>query len=231
MELMVVVTIIAALSALVVGIVDHSRDDAEVTVAKASMKTIAEGISGSAGGSGYLADFKTVPGFHVTGIRVHDLFSPSSYPAYGAYDPAARRGWRGPYLRHGAGVANLESSRSGRFPEAGDKRFAGDASFLDRGFFNTASFSPYGVPGDLGLADPWGNPYVIQTPPVSAFAGVVTNAKRFRYSRVVSAGPDGALTTPADRLAGKLTDGLTPARGDDLVLFLNRADIYEDEEP
>lgn len=231
MELLLVVTIIAALSALVVGIVDHTRDDAEITVARASMKTIAEGISGSADGTGYVADFKTVPGFQSSGIRLHDLFSPSSYPVYGSYDPAARRGWRGPYLRPGAGVANLDASRSGRFPEAGDRRSVGDATFLDRGFYTTPSFSPYGIPGDLGLADPWGNPYVIQTPPVSAFAGAAGDALRFRHSRVVSAGPDGFLSTPADRLAGRQPDGLTPARGDDLVHFLNRADIYEDEEP
>lgn len=231
MELMVVVTIIAALSALVVGIVDHSRDDAEVTVARASMTAIAEGFTGSAAGTGYLADLRTVPGFQSSGIRVHDLFSPSSYPAYQSYDSAARRGWRGPYLKPGAGVANLDASRSGRFPQADDKRFAGDAGFLDRGFFSSPGFSRYGIPGDLSLADPWGNPYVIQTPDAAAFSGSADDAKRFRYTRVVSAGPDGFLTTPADRLAGRLTDGTAPSRGDDLVLFLNRADIHEDEEP
>lgn len=230
-ELLLVVTIIAALSTLVVGIVDHSRDEAENTVARASMKAIAEAFSGSAEGSGYLADFKTVPGFQASGIRMHDLFSPSSHPTYETYDPSARRGWRGPYLQPGAGTANLNSSRSGRFPEARDQRFVGDATFLDRGFFISPGASPYGNPGDLSLADPWGNPFVIQTPPVSSFSGSAGDAKRFRYCRILSAGPDGNLTTPADRLAGKLTDGTAPSRGDDLVLFLNRADIHEDEEP
>jgi hypothetical protein len=37
------------------------------------------------------------------------------------------------------------------------------------------------------------------------------------------------LSTPLDRLAGKLFDGAAAARGDDLVLFPLRADVYESE--
>lgn len=226
MEMLVVITVIAALATLVIGMVDRSRDDAELTIARSSMKAIAEGITGSSAGTGYLEDLKHVPGFQASEIRIHDLFSPSSYPAYAGFDPAARRGWRGPYLKPGVGAANLESSRSGRFPAAGDRRFSNDPSYLDRGFFTDS----YGNPGDLSLGDPWGNPYLIQTPPSSAFAESSSDGKRFRYTRVVSAGPDGVLTCPADRLAGMLPDGTASLRGDDLVLFLNRADVYEEEE-
>jgi hypothetical protein len=87
------------------------------------------------------------------------------------------------------------------------------------------------VTGDLAVADPWGNPVVIQIPPVSAFTGAAPERKRARYARVVSAGPDGFLTTPPDRLGGRLADGTAPPRGDDLVQFLHRADMYETEEP
>ncbi len=72
---------------------------------------------------------------------------------------------------------------------------------------------------------------------------------RFQYARLVSAGPDGVLETPcfsanatnatsstwtpavghAVRLAGRSEDGRNPARGDDIVVFLNRNDVYEDE--
>jgi hypothetical protein len=231
MELLVVVTTIAALAALVVGIVDHSRDDAELTVARSSMNTIAAAVNGSAANPGYLADMKPVPGFQGSSLRMHDLFSASSHPAYAEYDPVARRGWRGPYLRPGVGPANLDPSRRGRFPAAGDRCFATDPTFQERGFFNVGGISPYGLPGDLAAGDPWGNPFVIQTPPPAAFAGSTGDAKRFRYSRVLSAGPDGVLTTPADRLAGMLEDGTTPGRGDDLVMFLNRSDVHEIEEP
>lgn len=231
MEMLVVIVIISALAAMVVTMVDRSRDDAEQTVARASMRTISEAIIGSASGTGYLGDMEHVPSFRSVNLRIHDLLSPSSHPLHAEYDPVAARGWRGPYLRTATGPANTESSRRGRFPEAGDFRFSGDQTFLERGFFINASTSLYGLPGDLAMGDPWGNPFLIQTPPTTAFTLSSSDAKRFRYTRIVSAGADGVLTTPADRLAGMLIDGTSPTRGDDLVLFLNRADVHENEEP
>ena len=229
MELLVVIVIIAALAAMVVSQVDRTRDQAEITVARADLQAVSEAIFGSAVGKGYFQDMKHVPGFRSVNLRSHDLFSPSSYPSYPTFDPIANRGWRGPYLRQPAGVANTDSSRNGLFPASGDRRFTGDPTFLDRGFYATASASAYGLVGDLTVADPWGNPVVIQVPPALAFSGAADDAKRFQYVRLVSAGPDGVLATPLDRLAGKLADGSAVARGDDLVLFPNRADVYETE--
>ena len=102
------------------------------------------------------------------------------------------------------------------------------------------------------MMDPWGRPYVLQIPPAQAFEnreGTVTNVPeevRFKYARVVSAGPDGRLDTPCyganvsnwwatswnertrrlSRQAGRDENGAA-ARGDDIVLFLNRSDIEE----
>jgi hypothetical protein len=107
--------------------------------------------------------------------------------------------------------------------------------------------SVYGFAGEPAVGDPWGNPYVLQVPPPEAFGpGAVSPRLRFRYARLVSAGPDGLLSTPCfapdgtagwtpaarrhSRLAGRDADGV-PARGDDLVLFLERADLYEEDEP
>jgi type II secretory pathway pseudopilin PulG len=230
MELLVVIVIIAALAGLVVSNIARTTDDAEAVAARATMQTIAEALTGSAAGSSYLADMKYVPAFSAANLRTHDLLSASSYPAE-LFDPAKQRGWRGPYLRNAQGVQNTNTARNGTFPAGGERRTAGDATFLERGFFIDASTSPYGVTGDLATADPWGNPIVVQVPPASAFAGPADDAKRFRYARLVSAGADGALTTPRDRLGGLLADGTTAARGDDLVLFLNRSDTYEAEEP
>lgn len=134
-------------------------------------------------------------------------------------------------MRNVQRVANLDPARDGKFPAAEDRRFAGDATFQSRGFFPGGATSPYGVAGDLAAADPWGNPVVLQIPPPSAFAAPPDEAKQFHCARLVSAGPDGALSTPLDRLAGRLADGTANVRGDDLVLFLNRADVYEPEEP
>ena len=195
------------------------------------------------------------------GVRVDGAKRP------GCADPAeftrwsddAGRGWRGPYLRH----------VSGEFPARGDVRRPGDATFGSRGFYPSlaglrlpADFlsglggcSVYGFPGEPSVVDPWGNPYVLQVPPPQAFpdaAKSVTNVSdevRFRYARVVSAGPDGALQTPCfgenstnwwatswnaracrlRRQAGLVDGGDRSARGDDIVLFLLRNDIDEGE--
>ena len=229
MELAVVIVIIAALAGMVVNLVDRSEKYAELTVAGADLRVISEAIFGSGAGSGYLQDMKHVPGFRSVNLRVHDLFSASSYPSAAVFDPVANRGWRGPYLRKSGGVANTDASRYGLFPASDDRPFAGDTSFLSRGFYATATVSHYGQVGDFAVGDPWGNPIVIQVPPQEAFVFGSDDAKRFQYVRLVSAGADGVLSTPLDRLAGKIAEGTAEARGDDLVYFPNRADVYETE--
>lgn len=227
-EMTVVVMVIAALAAMVVSQVDGTLEDAEQTAARAILQTVAEACTGSAAGLGYLADMRYAPGFHSETLRLHDLLERGHQVPF---DPARRCGWRGPYLRPGAGVQNLNAARNGAFPAADERRAIDDASFLQRGFYLDAATSPYGQPGDLTVGDPWGNPIVIQVPAASAFLGAVTPDKRLRYTRLVSAGPDGVLTTPTDRLAGLAADGTKAVRGDDLVQFLNRSDVYEPEEP
>jgi prepilin-type N-terminal cleavage/methylation domain-containing protein len=217
-ELVLVVVIIAALASMVVLLVGDSRKDAEMTVAQADLRVVSDAVFGSGVGVGYLQDMKHVPGFRSVNLRVHDLFSPSSYSAFATFDPVANRGWRGPYLRSG-----------GIFPASGDRRFAGDTTFLERNFYPATGPSRYAEIGDSCVKDPWGNPVVIQVPAPLAFTGAVDDAKRFRYVRLVSAGPDGELSTPLDRLAGRLVDSTAAARGDDLVLFPNRSDAYETE--
>lgn len=228
MEMLVVVVILAAVAALVVSNVDRTRDDAELTVARATMQTMREALVGSPAGPGYLSDMKHVPGFQILAVRTHDLLSPTSYPLHARFDPVANRGWRGPYLQNAQGVPNANVARGGRFPAPGEARVEGEATFAERGFFPAASI--YGQVDDLTAADPWGSPIVLQVPPLAAFTYPSNAAKQFRYARLVSAGPDGVLTVPADRLASRLMDGTAALRGDDVVLFLDRADTYEPEE-
>lgn len=176
--------------------------------------------------------------------------------AFVKWDSAGRRGWRGPYL---------SSGKTGFFPSKDGVRFAGDATFEERNFYpvllnlrlpeefkDSSKASVYGFAGEPVVFDPWGNPYVLQIPPPQAFSSVtnVSDDVRFSYARVVSAGPDGILSTPCfhanatnsywttwnernrrmSRQAG-LVDGTDfSARGDDLVLFLVRTDIDEGEE-
>jgi len=198
-----------------------------------------------------------------TGVRVdiEDKGPLSGEPcakpsAFTQWDPEAERGWRGPYLMH----------FSGDFPQRTSRRFEGDASADKRGFFpelfglrEPSDFldrkdgcSIYGFPGEPALIDPWGNPYVLQIPPPQAFPGVtnIPDEVRFRFARVVSAGPDGRLATPCfgvnmtnwwatawtertrrlSRQAGRIDGDNISARGDDLVLFFNREDVDEGED-
>lgn len=168
----------------------------------------------------------------------------------------AARGWRGPYVKSWTGV----------FPRAGERRGAEEMTFSDRGFFPPLSglrlpdailsgddgSSVYGFPGEPAVIDPWGNPYVLQIPPAQAFEGTnadLSDEERFRYARVVSAGPDGILSTPCfavnltnrwetswsrqtrrlSRQAGRSGCDIS-SRGDDLVLFFLRNDTDEGEE-
>ena len=180
--------------------------------------------------------------------------------AFTRWNAEANRGWRGPYVRCAAG----------RFPPRDGVRFRDDATFGARGFYPELSglrlpadvlagrdgCSVYGFPGEPAVLDPWGNPYVLQVPPPQAFpedaGGSNTNLPdevRFRYARLVSAGPDGRLDTPCftanatnwwatswsertrrlSRQAGLIDGGDRRARGDDLVLFLARSDVDEGE--
>ena len=176
------------------------------------------------------------------------------------YDEQAKRGWHGPYLQGGrtmetTGPAKgsrpppppMEEGRPrptrfprlGRFPGPDERRFDHDQTFFERGFYRINDVVPgssdYGFIGEFALADPWGNPYVLQIPAPEAFPSSMRPTApldkafarlRWRYARLVSAGPDGILSTPRDLCAGRQGDSLS-ARGDDLVLFLNRADEEE----
>ena len=207
---------------------------------------------------GSVADDKTVG----SGFRVDDPNRSRNIPgcaepsAFTQWDAEGERGWRGPYV----------NSWSGEFPSETDVRFPEDSTFGSRGFFppidglrepeeflrGEGGCSIYGFPGEPAVMDPWGNPYVLQIPPAQAFSPTpveVPDSLRFRYARIVSAGPDGRLDTPCytlnrtnshfnawsrrtmllSRQAGR-SGGDVSMRGDDLVLFLERADVDEGEE-
>ena len=168
------------------------------------------------------------------------------------WDSAAQRGWRGPYIRKGGAHGG-----DATFPAASDRQTAGGKTWMERGFFKNLDElslpremvecgAAYGFPGEPTLLDPWGNPYCLQIPPPQAFTtgagklAVVSDEERFRYARIVSAGPDGRISTPcffsntnrtmttwsAEKRRNSIFGGRPEDRGDDLVVFILRRDEW-----
>ena len=211
-------------------------------------------------------------------VAAEELTSCASFFAYTNFNAQTERGWNGPYVRNVKPVLVLGQPKADFiFPKPTDKRFAADKSFYERRFFpagyeqelsdaegSGTRFFSYGIPGELAMGDPWGNPYVIQIPPAEVVEALYPasadedeySATRFKYARIVSAGPDGVLDTPCFvnpdpdyseelfnasgskekyrmlLLAGRTIDdnGLpcVKARGDDIVLFISREVVYEE---
>ena len=275
-ELAIVVAILSIIAMIAASRVSALSEKAKTTAAEADMNVLRRAIVDAE--QGYLADLSGIPGFSTGFLRLGNLFiSTNLYGRAGdgrtgervdehwlegrgvarpeeftCWNEEAARGWHGPYAK----------VREGAFPEKGYRRFEGDGTSRERGFYpNLAGLdlprdfldgrlgcSIYGFPGEPAAMDPWGNPYVLQIPPPQAWQGVtnVADETRFAYARIVSAGADGILETPcfgvnstnwwatawneptrrSARQAGRV-DGSTANRGDDLVLFLFRADVDE----
>jgi type II secretory pathway pseudopilin PulG len=188
-ELVVVLTILATVSAMVVPMAGSLVADSRDVLTRHSLARLREVIAQTywqdsgrqlprPGEVGLAAERVDYP--QVRYLFVNPSTNPESTTV--TFDPAYRLGWRGPYLVH-----NNDSLY---------------ATHIANGFTNV-----YGENGDPTVLDGWGNPIVIQNP------GTLADGRQ--DVRLVSAGPDGVLDTPR----ATLTEALTAAViGDDVVL-------------
>ncbi len=196
-EMVVVLTILMALSAIVVPALSRRMGDARLTVTQHSLQSVRDAVA-----NGYYQDqFERLPltldasrVFHPQ--LVYLFVNPSTYgsvaiggglPTLG-FDPFTKRGWNGPYLQAGVGTP----------------KYAVDTS---RGFTRL-----YGEDGDATAVDGWGQPIVLQQPISLTDASYSTD---LRVTRVVSAGPNGVLETPPDVLYPSAAQ-----IGDDVILLV-----------
>ncbi len=233
-EMLIVIAILAALAGVVVPMVGGTEDQSKATVTVTSMTAVRDGFVGVAATPGMYSDLRYLTGFDARELRVgHLLIRPTISPNIPEYDAASRKGWRGPYARGGY-IRTLSPTGGTTYPAPGDVRHEGDDTFAVRGFHPADAFyGRYTLPAEAAMGDAWGNPIVLQIPTLdkngSTFA---TSEEAWKYARLVSAGPDGRLDTVLNGIhlsayAGKLSNNTAPARGDDIVLFLNRTDVYE----
>lgn len=232
MELVVVVAILAFLA----GMVSFNLTPNQLTfggaggnktagriATESTMKEVRDAIFGRDGNPGYWQDMNRDVWFWPMKLEWlaraptdafqlpfdADYGSVTYYNGMMSYNSATRVGWRGPYLRYSGVVVPLSPSR---------------------GFT-----AVYGGDGVLrGPSDAWGNPIVLQVPANPDGTTIQVDDARtdsilaqflVSNSRLVSAGPDGELTTEKNRLALRTFDDfqLNPALvGDDIVLWLNR---------
>lgn len=205
-ELLVTVAVLAVVAGVAARQFRVARNEAEMTVARASVSRVREALLGCEQAPGLLADMRSVPGFQEEDLRIADLLFRRH--AWDTYDPITRRGWRGPYMRGGGGIKREDGTQSGRFPAPDDRRWTDDKTFRERQFYADDDSPLYGTTNHPAIADPWGNPIVLQIP-----------ANDFSHARIVSAGPNGVLDTPPN-----IPMPTRESRADDIVLFLNRPD-------
>jgi len=218
LELLIVLTILVALSTLIVPTMGYLGRRSQSLAARENLYRLHELIVNR-----YWADIGELPRPAVDEVdgevletdrvdhpQLRYLFVNPDRAAIGdpfIYQKSASllggRAWQGPYLSHtGARYAVTDTDGTGD-------------GFTSR----------YGLEGDPAVLDAWGRPIVLQVPDESATdlptdLGEFTEAQiRRLHARLVSAGEDGRIETPTDVLMPTAEQ-----RGDDLVLFLFRHD-------
>ncbi|MEZ6087107.1 MAG: prepilin-type N-terminal cleavage/methylation domain-containing protein [Pirellulaceae bacterium] len=157
------------------------------------------------------------PDTHDNGVLTDDFGPPPGV------NVLSGRVWNGPYVQH-SGMEYFVTQTTTNL-----------TGYTDRYGLGTPTYDATGINpgvGDPAVTDAWGHPIVIQEPTGDSSddntisEATLTSAEvewGRRHTRLVSAGRDGVINTPANALMP------TPAeRGDDEILFLYRHDEFSE---
>lgn len=203
-ELSVVVVLMVVLAGIALSAAGEATTQATQAVTRSSLVTVRDAIVGVGGARSspcFWSDLGRLPRSTATtaGGVVYGLAELLDGRGLPPYDPATRRGWRGPYLL----------APGARFGEP--DLAAGLPPLLWQ-------WPRYGHRDDLAVLDGHGRPLLLQVPDPDG-DGVVT-AEDERHARLVSAGEDGVIQIPVASWYPSQA-----SCGDDMVLYLRVADL------
>ncbi len=211
LELVMVVSILAVLTAMVVPGMNAQNEETRAAVARKSMQDLRDTITNR-----YLVDMGDLPRASVVDSnrggsaalpQLHFLFvnprqmygsgATITYTSVNDYDATTRVGWNGPYV--GTTPAKYPTITARRFPkDPNDTRTWSDCGFTPN----------QGLLNDQTLNDPWGSPYTIQL--MSQTLGSDTIISEY----LTSAGPNRPADTWSYNVDGSLSTG------DDLAVLI-----------
>lgn len=235
LELVMVVSILAILTALVVPGMTDQKESTSLLVAKANVQKVRDvivnrymsdmtdslGYQGlprvnttNTGGGPVVADSTRVVTDTGAGTAAQLAYLPQLYFLF--VNPRQYDATSGVVQRYAAIPDYDASTRLGwngpyleptstTYPNPTDRRFPKDTNDT-RTWANFGFTAAYGQPGDLTLTDPWNSPIVISIQSTSHAGSVMYTAY------VVSAGPNKVLELTADASTGAI------AAGDDIYL-------------
>jgi prepilin-type N-terminal cleavage/methylation domain-containing protein len=213
-ELVVVVVVMATLLGVAVLGAESITDEGRKTATLTSMRAVRDAIVGTgsnvATGRAFWRDLGRLPRNTCTRPYLPGNPNPPTVAdqrwslaelveigsPMAVYDPIGGLGWRGPYVTAPRASFGALLTEAGTVPPA---------------------WAPYGLAADWAVADGFQNPLVLQVPD---FESGPDTLEEVRHARLVSAGGDGVLSTPANAAFPAFA-----ACGDDLVVYLFVADL------
>lgn len=194
-EVIVVLAVVLLLTGIAVPMISGYMNDGRRARAEAEVKVVASAVTS------FYKDVGVWPARSSAGTN-NVLYTLCSGPSLPTTNPFTNNNAMRTWLMDGTHGDTLDNhlltntpggSQGGAYPTTGSVRWRG----------------PYSAGGTP--LDPWGRPYL-----VTVRSGTSTNATNYKRLFVLSAGPDGALNTPAALTAA------TEITGDDIGIIISQ---------